>query len=481
MYLSSKNNEPYIAIILILAIIFFAIMVAFGAIMLKGLRSNAWNSPASSEPNPNNIITPQEAKPSDKPNTAVESEQHTTDESASSATLDAKTEEAMNLIEEQVSQIRLLSVKDAIPRKVLSPDELRAYVEEELLEDLEDEDAQEDVRRFALLGLFPPDLEMRQLLEDLYSEQIAGFYKIEEREMVVVAGGDFGISERLTYAHEYVHALQYANYDFENDLGYSEEACETDSERCAAIQALIEGDANFTQLKWFETHATHKDILEFLTNVESYESPVLDSAPPYLSASLMFPYNVGTTFVEHLFDMGGYDAIHQAYTTTPPVSTEQVMFPERYPDDIPLEINLPDLSLSLGSGWDIDQEGVVGAWDIYMMLSQGYEERFQIDAEEALFAAEGWGGDSYAFLSHENDDERLFVMKTVWDSEKDSLEAWEAFSKWLDLRFGTADGIGIYSNEEVFARVFKTGNNGFILIISEGLESLNRVYDFLNE
>lgn len=481
MYLSSKNNEPYIAIILILAIVFFAIMVAFGAILLKGLRSNAWVNPPAVELEPEAIAPPQEPQPADIPVTAEETEQVDNEEVTPSATLDPKTEVAMNLIEEQVSQIRLLTVEDAIPRKVFSPEELRAYVEEEMLEDLEDEDAQEDVRRLALLGLFPPDLDMRQLLEDLYSEQIAGFYKIEEREMVVVAGEDFGISERLTYAHEYVHALQYANYDFENDLGYSEEACKKDSERCAAIQALIEGDANFTQIKWFETHATRNDILELLAGLESYESPVLDSAPPYLSASMMFPYNEGTVFVEHLFEMGGYDAIHQAYTTTPPVSTEQIMFPERYPDDIPLEINLPDLSAALGDGWEIDQEGVIGAWDSYMMLTQGYKERFQINAEKALAVAEGWGGDSYAFLSHENDDEHLFVMKTIWDSEQDSEEAWEAFSKLLALRFGRAKNNGIYNQEETYARIFKTGNNGFVLIISEGLESLNRVYDYLNE
>ena len=491
MRLSGKTNTPYIAIILILAIIFFAIVALLGFILLRGSKAIIPFSQKPSTiaemaqtPSPRPSKTPRPEQPTASPvepeeTQTAEETQPVSQEPGSEATLDPKTEQMMDLIEEQVRQTRLLTIEARIPRKVLTPDELRAYVREDMLEDLDEEDSKEDVRHYALLGFFERDLDMPQMLEDLYSEQIAGFYEIDDHEMYVVGGEQFGINERLTYAHEYVHALQYANFDIENALGFSEDACEEDSERCIAIQALIEGDATLSQTKWFTEFATRKDIIDLLASFEDFESPVFDSVPAYLSASMMFPYEQGLAFVEHLFNTGGYDAINNAYTSTPPVSSEQIMFPERYPDDLPMKTELPDLLSVLGEAWESDAEGVVGAADSYFMLTKGLDESYRLDPQEALTAIEGWGGDAYAFLSSKSQDEYLFVMKTVWDTHKDSQEAWDAFVKMLGLRFGEPNQDGLYSAKDTFARIFKTGDNGFILIISEGLESLNTVYDEL--
>ena len=61
-----------------------------------------------------------------------------------------------------------------------------------------------------------------------------------------------------TYAHEYAHVLQDQVYDFEDGLQYTDESCEANSERCAGIQALIEGDAVLSEMQWFQAvwHST---------------------------------------------------------------------------------------------------------------------------------------------------------------------------------------------------------------------------------
>jgi hypothetical protein len=483
MQLPGKNTKPYLAIILVLAIIFFAIWTLLGIILIRGIKALPTSSQATAElvletqPTktlPNKTPQPKTTQEADDPAETQEPEPEPEPESG--ATLDPQTEKMMDRIEQQVSEVRSLTMDKRIPRKVLTSEELRVYVEEEMLEEFDDEGSLEDMRKYALLGFFERGFELRPLLEDLYSEQIAGFYKIEEGEMYVIADEELTINERLTYAHEYVHALQYANYDFEDELNYNDDACEEDSERCAAILALIEGDASFSQFKWFENFATQKDVIELLASIDDYESPVLDNAPPYLSASLMFPYDQGTKFVEHLYSLGGYDAINEAFRTKPPLSTEQIMFPERYPDDLPLKPEMPgDPALLLGEDWELSDSGAVGAWDMFLMLTKGLESAAHLDEATALDAVEGWGGDTYHFYQNKSQDEFLFVMYAVWDTEKDNQEALAAFNTQLSRRFGQHIG-GLHDSHGYYA-LLQQGDNGFVLIITEGPESLIALYE----
>jgi hypothetical protein len=89
--------------------------------------------------------------------------------------------------------------------------------------------------------------------------------------------------------------------DLKRGLNYNEEACEVDSERCAAIQALIEGDASWTEILWFQTHATRSDYLDLMQVYEGFDSPIFNDAPPYIQLDLLFPYDKGFAFVEHTF------------------------------------------------------------------------------------------------------------------------------------------------------------------------------------
>jgi hypothetical protein len=169
--------------------------------------------------------------------------------------------------------------------------------------------------------------------------------------MFVVKGSGFTGVERDTYAHEFTHALQDQHFDFKGKLNYSEESCQEDSERCAAIQSLIEGDATLTEMTWLQTYATQQDIMDLQSFYQSYQSPVFDSAPAYMKLDFMFPYDQGYTFVQSLFGQGGYAAIDKAFTNQNPLSTEQILHPNRYPSDTPIPVDLPELANTLGSDW----------------------------------------------------------------------------------------------------------------------------------
>ena len=217
-----------------------------------------------------------------------------------------------------------------MPVVLLSPDQLRTNVVNDFLADYTDEENADDVLELSIIGLLDPGFDLRSLYIDLLSEQIAGYYDNETAEMFVVLGQGFQGPERLTYSHEYTHVLQDQNYDIKYGLNYNDDACEVDTERCAAIQALIEGDATVSQAIWFQYYATADDKQQVSDFYNSLKSPVYDNAPAFLKEDFVFPYNQGSTFVQDLYSNGGWASVDAAYLN-PPDSTEQILHPNLYP------------------------------------------------------------------------------------------------------------------------------------------------------
>jgi hypothetical protein len=341
----------------------------------------------------------------------------------------------MEEIETQVIVLRKLQPAGSISRRLLSRDELRQKIETDFFEDYSQEEAQEDTIVLSALGLLDPGFDMFTFYQDLFSEQIMGQYDHKTKQMDVVQDSEFGGTERLTYAHEYTHALQDQNYDIENGLNYSSESCEQDSERCAAVQALLEGDAYLLEFEWFATYGTTQDLIDIQAFAENFEGAVLDSAPQYLREDFLFPVIYGQTFVDYLYNIGGLDALNAAYRNLP-VSTEQILHPERYPDDRPIEIEKPDLLTILGDQWQELDSGVMGEWFTYLILAHGREPAARLDTIEAEIASEGWGGDYYLILYNEQDDTVILVMHTNWERENDASQFFDAFRKHSTARFG---------------------------------------------
>ncbi len=342
----------------------------------------------------------------------------------------------MDQIQTEVVQIRGLQPKSEIPRALLSPSDLRNKVVNDFLVEYTPEDAKNDAIVLSILGLLPPDFDLLSFYEDLYSEQIAGFYDDETKEMYVVRSSGFGGPEKMTYAHEFTHVLQDQNYDLRNGLRVNDKDCEKESERCAAITALIEGDASLTEYDWLYRYASEQDRSEIQTFYQSYESPVYDSAPPFMQADFLFPYSAGQEFVQVLFDHGGWQAINNAYAN-PPVSTEQIMHPGRYPSDAPIVISLPDVSSALGQGWVQTETNVIGEWYTYLILAKGYRFETQIDDTLARTASEGWGGDEFQVYYNPSTQQSVLIISAIWDTNKDAREFYDAFKQYGIARWGT--------------------------------------------
>ncbi len=354
----------------------------------------------------------------------------------SSSFIDPDILSQMQKIEKEVEAIRGLPTANDLDRKTLSQEELRQRVMEDFFIDYTEEEVRQDGIILNLFGLLARDFDLYELFVELYSEQIAGFYDDETKEMVVVQGEEFAGPERMTYAHEYTHALQDAQYDLENGLKLDDETCEQDSEYCAAVTALIEGDASFTETQWFLEHSSLKDKREVVQFYQEYESPIFDDMPAFLQEDMIFPYVKGLEFVTYLFENGGYDAVDEAYRN-PPVSTEQILHPERYPDDKPIKIELEDFTTLLGEGWEEIDRNTFGELYTYLMLSLPMNETWALGEEVALDAAEGWGGDLYLVYHHVEKDQDVLISLSEWDTQKDADEYWDAFTTYAVNRWGS--------------------------------------------
>jgi hypothetical protein len=362
----------------------------------------------------------------------------------------AEISKQMDKIQEQVVSLRGLQPSGVFTRELITTEQLNQKVRDDFLKDYTPEEAKKDVVILSALGLIEPGFDMLTFYTALLTEQVAGFYDNEIKAMYVVQNEGFGGVQRMTYAHEYTHALQDQTYDLKNGLRYDDEICSEDTERCAGVLALVEGDAQLLSTLWLTQYASSQDYTDLLSFSSTYQSPVLDNAPPYIQEDLMFPYEKGQTFVQSLYSQGGWSAVDSAYRNEP-VSTEQILHPEKYPDEKPILVSLPDLSAVLGDGWTELERNVMGEWYTYLILTCGIDSRSRLSPAEANRAASGWGGDAYVAYSNDQTQSTILVFTIRWDTPADADEFTTAFQTYAAARFGEPSQTGVGYASWVYA------------------------------
>ncbi len=377
----------------------------------------------------------------------------------------------MDQIQEQVSAIRGLEMTGTLDRSMMSNAELKEVVINDFFADYTTEDEVTDVAELSMLGLLPADFQLSQFYKDLYSEQIAGFYDSETKEMNVISDGAFGGLERMTYSHEFTHVLQDQHYDLQDGLKLNDEDCETATDYCAAVSALVEGDATLTEQYWFLRDSTTADKADVSDFQSSYKSPVYDSAPEYMKQDFLFPYTQGFEFVKSLYNQHKWRSVDEAYQN-PPVSSEQILHPERYPQDQPVIVDLPDFSSILGQGWQALDLNTMGEWYCRLILSAGYESRYRLDPDEATTAADGWGGDTYGFYGNTEKTDYIFVWQSTWDTPADAQEFFTNSVRYGNLRWHASadeslDSASWQSADGLRIEMRLTGSDVFWLISTD--------------
>ncbi|MGB8360847.1 MAG: hypothetical protein WCE80_05560 [Acidimicrobiia bacterium] len=267
---------------------------------------------------------------------------------------------------------------------VVSESELEDRVRAEIVKETEDFPADEAL--YKMLGLLAEEADFKQIVLDLYGEQVAGFYDGETGEIVVPAREDgFSVIQRATLVHEMVHAITDQHFSFHP--AYEQMLDEERLDEATAYQALIEGDATMAEVQWIRT-LSQRELGEFVAESLDIDSSTLDASPRFLQESLLFPYDTGLAFVQDIHAGGGWKAVNDAYSQLVdlPGSSEQVITPSDYMRDLPVQVDIPDVDVP---GYTLERTSTWGEEGFRIMLNQGSE------ASTMARAADGWGGDTY--------------------------------------------------------------------------------------
>lgn len=285
----------------------------------------------------------------------------------------------------QAQEIRDLPFLSPPNIRVVTDEELEAMIRADISEQSEDFPADEAL--YKMLGLLAEGADFEQIILDLYGEQAGGVYYGETGEIVVPAREDgLTIVQQGTMIHELVHALTDQHFSFYDTLQSMVDEDRLD--QASAYQALIEGDATYAEVLWIQT-LSQEQLGEFIALAMEIDTTVLDSAPRFLAESLLFPYDTGLAFVQNLHTSAdGWSDVNDAYGILPdlPGSTEQVITPEDYRRDLPVEVAVPDVDIP---GYELERTSVWGEHGFRLLLNQG------LGTETVAEAADGWGGDSY--------------------------------------------------------------------------------------
>jgi hypothetical protein len=327
---------------------------------------------------------------------------------------------SIDRVARRLERIRELEFERIPPVQTVSADEAREEGLAQLDDDYPPKQRAADEQVLILLGLLPEGSDIRELAGTIFGEEVAGYYDDEKKEMTLVEGSGAGDEGEITLAHELTHALEDQHFGLELAEGAVDD-------ETTAHAALVEGTATVAMLDYTARHLTggvvdRDQILAQLQATDLFESE--SDLPPYLQHSLLFPYSAGARFVD---EIGTWGPANRALRGPGPVSTEQILHPEKYrAREKPLPVKIP---APAGPGWEKASSGTIGEFDTAELIRSSDS---QVRAERA---AAGWGGGRYALWRKGGSS--VLTLAWRWDTRRDAAEFASALPRYIER---TLDG-----------------------------------------
>lgn len=332
-------------------------------------------------------------------------------------------------IQRQVRELRGLPDPNIGPVELINREQLSAEVDKILDETWSPEELRRANLTLRAMGLLDEGQDLRELTARLLDAQVAGFYDPFQKRMVVITEAGLSAEAQVYFAHEYTHALQDGAFEI-----FTRQDQLTDDDPIAASQALTEGDASIVMVQWAFANLAPEELLQ----IGSTPLPDMTGIPEWMTAQLLWPYTAGIEFLTTVSGLsivpggdasGGWSTVDEIYAN-PPISTEQVLHPDKYrAGEEPLPVEAVGLSQILGAGWQDLEPNTMGEalLDIWLTeLGSSYP---------TSVAAAGWGGDRLA-VAEGPDGEWAMAWRIAFDTAADQDE--------FEAALQSVDGFGGY-------------------------------------
>jgi hypothetical protein len=322
---------------------------------------------------------------------------------AQSVQSDAELRALVQRLEKQAEQATGLKFKHAVAVRLRSRRQVRDYVVHKFDEELPPAELAGAEAAYKLFGLIPDSLDLRRTMVNLLTEQVAGYYDPDSGALFIPTDQEDRFRVRMVASHELIHALQDDYLPLDSIINQRRQ-----NDRRSAAQAILEGQATFYQITMLMPEQRPDTLPEHwfwrqraAMAQQQAEMPEFSGAPLWLRETLIFPYLAGADFV------AWYARTHdhrEPFGAAMPVSTEQILHPERYAvGDRPVALAFTDSSSSAS------YEDDLGEFEIGLLFSQLLHDSTQ---ERGPAYARGWGGDRYRVFGGAGG---ALIWYTVWD------------------------------------------------------------------
>lgn len=292
---------------------------------------------------------------------------------------------------------------------------------------------------------------LKSALDAVLAQQVEGLYDTDANALFVVRENVLpedaqqflsmmnGTNPKdFVLSHELAHALQAQHFDLTllSPLRVKSE------DMALAYKCVVEGDAMAVMLN-YTMRALDMNSLEIpgmgermqtIMNTPGAAGPgAFPDVPEIIKAQFIFPYTAGLDLLGLLYRDGGWDAVNRAFTD-PPLSTEQILHPEKYIEsrDNPVDLDLRGMAAFAPDNAELLDSNVLGEFQTRLLLQLTGPPG---DEPDWTAPAAGWDGDRYAAYAAPGAHTILF-WAAAWDSAAEAREFFDAYAKVLTHRFG---------------------------------------------
>ncbi|MEX0802515.1 MAG: hypothetical protein WD688_04260 [Candidatus Binatia bacterium] len=359
-------------------------------------------------------------------------------------------------IRERLTQVREMETLNGVAVVFERKDRANSYLNESLQGNSDADNLRDTSLAYAKLGLLPPGVDLRNNLLGFYSSQAVAFYDSRAKRVVLPVrdqsspeGRVLGERDDKVIAHELVHAFQDQKFSIGNRL-----RVKGNGDATLALRSVAEGDATLSEYAYV--------FGDFDASLAGYARQMIDaggenanlaSMPMIVADRVRFQYFAGVRFVSRAFAESGWSSVNRLYNS-PPLSTEQILHPEKYFDipDPPTRIDLKNLSRLFPLPWREIESDTLGELSVHCLFYQ------YLEPSAAASIAQGWDGDR--FVAYRKGDGVAFLWATIWDSETDAVEFLEGYQHILAKKYDLQPSGSHYYIEK----------RGLTVLIIEGLE-----------
>jgi len=340
---------------------------------------------------------------------------------ASAETSEEDIQAEIQMVMDRVEAIRKLTFKHEVPVEFIDRSEL-----EEIYGTSEDDPVFWEIaqQEYEALYILTEDFSAAETTSSFYTGAVLGYYDSAEDKIVIVRGE--GELDESLLAHELTHTLQdqYFPEVFEFSSNMSDDSF--------ANTALVEGDAKTVEGEYLAK--CRLGLYGDCTLASGGGGGGVSTMPPSFTLLHYFPYLEGPHFIEYLRERGGWDAVNKAFENLPQ-STEQIIHPNEYDVDEPVEVKVQDRS---SGGWENIGTDILGEFAIFTMFwGQGVVPLIAKGEGVTYLSplSSGWGGDE--MVIYRRGDDHGYVWETVWDDAGEAMEFFQGYQLMLWLMGAT--------------------------------------------